>query len=153
MAKTLLVIEVEYDPATTDPEALASAADTLLGTALSTPGILDEYGTPQFEEFLVATYLTGKPTAALCAFLQAEIHNCTAPNGSGEPTTLATATGSMAQMPNDVVVEVVGSDIEVDEAGEDLIAEMVAAELQLFRQLYGDDCEMQQIIDLADGTS
>ena len=46
--KTKLSIEVEFDPQQTDAESLASAADTLLQTALSTPGVLDEYGNPQF---------------------------------------------------------------------------------------------------------
>ena len=39
----------------TDPEALASAADRLLETVLSTPGIVEEYGDPRFGEFFVAT--------------------------------------------------------------------------------------------------
>ena len=53
MAKTTLTLDVEYDDQVTDPESLASAADRLLKTALSTPGILDEYGNPRFGEFLV----------------------------------------------------------------------------------------------------
>jgi hypothetical protein len=44
MHKTNLTIEVRYDPKLTDPEGLAAALDRLLETALSTPGILDEYG-------------------------------------------------------------------------------------------------------------
>jgi hypothetical protein len=50
---TLLVIEVEYDDEVTDAESVAAAADTLLETALSTPGILDEYGNPSFDRFQV----------------------------------------------------------------------------------------------------
>jgi hypothetical protein len=46
-----LTIEVEYDDEITDPESLASAADILLETAVSTPGILDDYGNPKFESF------------------------------------------------------------------------------------------------------
>jgi hypothetical protein len=38
----------------TDPEGIACAADKLLETILSTPGIMDEYGNPHFGEFLVA---------------------------------------------------------------------------------------------------
>jgi len=51
--KCTLTIEVEYDPEVTDPDSIASAADQLLKTALSTPGILDEYGNPKFDEFFV----------------------------------------------------------------------------------------------------
>ena len=51
--KTTLTVEVEYDPAKTDPEGLACAMDRLLETALSTPDILSEYGNPTVGEFLV----------------------------------------------------------------------------------------------------
>lgn len=51
--KTTLTIDIDYDPGITDPEALASTADRLLKTALSTPGIMKEYGTPRFGEFFV----------------------------------------------------------------------------------------------------
>ena len=51
--KTKLSIEVEFDGDQTDAGSLASAADTLLKTALSTPGVLDEFGTPQFGEFFI----------------------------------------------------------------------------------------------------
>jgi hypothetical protein len=44
-------LEVTYDPEITDPDSLASALDTLMETALSTPGILDEYGAPRIDEF------------------------------------------------------------------------------------------------------
>ena len=57
--KTTLTVEIEYDPATTDPEGLACAMDRLLETALSTPGIMEEYGNPTVGEFFVA-----KETAA-----------------------------------------------------------------------------------------
>ena len=56
-AKTVeckLHITLQYDPETTDPESLASAMDTLLETALSTPGVLDDYGTVQLSEFYVS---------------------------------------------------------------------------------------------------
>ena len=54
MKKTTLTVEIEYAPALTDPEGLASAMDRLLETALSTPGILEDYGTPTIGEFFVA---------------------------------------------------------------------------------------------------
>jgi len=54
MAKTTLTLDIEYDDEVTDPEALASAADRLLETILSTPGIVEEYGDPRFGEFFVA---------------------------------------------------------------------------------------------------
>ena len=57
--KTTLTVEIEYDPAMTDPEGLASAMDRLLETALSTPGIMEDYGVPTIGEFFVA-----KETAA-----------------------------------------------------------------------------------------
>lgn len=46
-----LVIDVTYDENLTDPEALSEAFDHLLETALSTPGILDDYGCPEVGEF------------------------------------------------------------------------------------------------------
>ena len=52
--KTTLTVEIEYDPAMTDEEGLACAMDRLLETALSTPGIFDEYGNPKVGEFFVA---------------------------------------------------------------------------------------------------
>jgi hypothetical protein len=52
--KTTLTVEVEYDPARTDPEGLACAMDRLMETALSIPGALDEYGNPEVGEFLIA---------------------------------------------------------------------------------------------------
>ena len=54
MAKTTLTVDVEYDDQVTDPESIASAADLLLETALSTPGIMEEYANPRFGEFFVA---------------------------------------------------------------------------------------------------
>jgi hypothetical protein len=50
--KTTLTIEVEFDETLTDAESVATAADKLLETALSTPDILAEYGDPKFGEFL-----------------------------------------------------------------------------------------------------
>ncbi len=54
MAKTTLICDVEYNAELTDPEGLASAADRLMETVLSTPGIMEEYGNPHFGEFFVA---------------------------------------------------------------------------------------------------
>jgi len=51
--QTTLTIDVNYDPAVTDPESLASAADRLFETVLSTPGIMDKYANPSFGEFSV----------------------------------------------------------------------------------------------------
>lgn len=51
LKRATLCVGVHYDDENTDPEALASALDSLLGTALSTPGILDDYGAVHFEEF------------------------------------------------------------------------------------------------------
>jgi len=85
------------------------------------------------------------PSPELCAFLEAEIHNCTAPNGSGEPTTLLTAVGSLSQMPDEVLAEI------IDESTDGM---QLQEELQSFRRLYGDDCDMQWLIDqAADGRS
>jgi hypothetical protein len=53
--KTVLTVEVTYNRRFTDPEGLAVALDRLLETALSTTGILEEYGTPNFGEFFVAS--------------------------------------------------------------------------------------------------
>ena len=50
MAKAILMLQVEFDPEKTDAESIAVAADRLLETALSTPGILEEYGNPTFRE-------------------------------------------------------------------------------------------------------
>jgi hypothetical protein len=51
--KATFTIDVEFDPNATDAESIASAADRLLKTALSTPGIMDEYANPQFGPFFV----------------------------------------------------------------------------------------------------
>jgi len=49
--QTTLELVVEYDDGATDPEALASALDRLVETAVSTPGILSEYGNPRLGAF------------------------------------------------------------------------------------------------------
>ena len=51
--KTTLTVDIEYDPKVTDPDILASAMDRLITTALSTPGILDEYENPSVGSFFV----------------------------------------------------------------------------------------------------
>ena len=53
MAKTTLTLDIDYDPDLTDPEGLACAMDRLLETALSTPGILDDYDNPHIGKFFV----------------------------------------------------------------------------------------------------
>ena len=49
--KVTLTKEAGYDDDCTDPDALAVALDTLMETAASTPGILDEYGDVKIGEF------------------------------------------------------------------------------------------------------
>lgn len=46
-------IKVQYDPKSTEVDSLATALDKLLDTALSTPGILDEYGCPELGSFVM----------------------------------------------------------------------------------------------------
>ncbi len=58
---TTLTVEIEYNPQKTDPDGLASAMDRLLETALSTPGIMEEYGNPTVREFFVAKEKTAPP--------------------------------------------------------------------------------------------
>jgi len=53
MRNTVLSLTVRYDPDRTDPESIAAAMDRLLEMAMSTPGILDDYGEVSVEEFLV----------------------------------------------------------------------------------------------------
>lgn len=55
MQTAVLYIPVEFDPALTDAEGIANAADTLLATALSTPGVLDDYGNPTFGNCVIPT--------------------------------------------------------------------------------------------------
>ncbi|MCE9553860.1 MAG: hypothetical protein K8T91_10870 [Planctomycetes bacterium] len=55
LQKATLTVEVTYDPEVTDAESIANAADRLLETAVSTPGILEEYGSPTFDSFYVAS--------------------------------------------------------------------------------------------------
>jgi len=54
MQNAFLQIPVEYDPQAADAEGIANAADILLETALSTPGVLDDYGNPRFGTFCIA---------------------------------------------------------------------------------------------------
>ena len=51
MKKTTLSIEVEYDEKKTDPEGMACAMDILMKTALSDPGLIEEYGNPKIGKF------------------------------------------------------------------------------------------------------
>ena len=50
-----LQVNVFYKPTVVNPERLAAVLDQLLRTALSTPGILEEYGDPRVREFFVAS--------------------------------------------------------------------------------------------------
>lgn len=56
--KTLKVVTlqltVRFNGDVTDGESLCSALDTLLETAMSTPGILDEYDNPKVSGFEIA---------------------------------------------------------------------------------------------------
>jgi hypothetical protein len=52
---TRLYFDVDYDDNLTDPEGLASAVDVLMETALSTPGILEDYGDPRIGPCFVLT--------------------------------------------------------------------------------------------------
>jgi hypothetical protein len=54
-----LYFAVEYDDSKTDAESVATALDALMETALSTPGVLDEYGPVDVGEFLVGSADTG----------------------------------------------------------------------------------------------
>lgn len=59
-------IKVDYDDQHTDPDALGEALDRLMETALSTPGILDEYGHVEVGEFEIpldscVIVVTGNP--------------------------------------------------------------------------------------------
>ena len=65
--KTTLTLEIEYDPALTDPDGLASAMDRLMETAFSTPGIMAEYGDPTVGEFLIVDENSPKPGSAIVA--------------------------------------------------------------------------------------
>ncbi|SHG88619.1 hypothetical protein [Bradyrhizobium erythrophlei] len=48
-----LKLSVRYDDSITDAESLCDALDTLIETATSTIGILDEYGDPKIHSFAV----------------------------------------------------------------------------------------------------
>ena len=53
MRYAILKVVVEYDETKTDAESVATALDRLMETAMSTPGILEEYGNPDVGEFLI----------------------------------------------------------------------------------------------------
>lgn len=56
MIKTaMLRIAVEFDDENTDADGIATALDRLLETAMSTPGILDEYGDVGIGDFFIIT--------------------------------------------------------------------------------------------------
>lgn len=51
MTKARMFVDVSFDERVTDAEALACALDRLMETAMSIPGVLDEYGNPTVGEF------------------------------------------------------------------------------------------------------
>jgi len=53
--KKYLTLPVTFDADKTDLDSLASAIDQLMETALSTPGILDEYGVVEIGPLEVPT--------------------------------------------------------------------------------------------------
>ena len=56
----VLTVTVDYDPDITDGESIAAAMDLLMSAALSTHGILDDYGRPDIGQFFVDTDLGRK---------------------------------------------------------------------------------------------
>jgi len=58
-SKTRLYVAVRFDDGATDIESLATAMDILMKTALSTPGILDDYGNPAIGKFFVSSESVG----------------------------------------------------------------------------------------------
>jgi hypothetical protein len=48
-SQTTIRVPVRYNAKATDPQSLAAAIDRLLETAISSPGILEEYGNPTIE--------------------------------------------------------------------------------------------------------
>jgi hypothetical protein len=53
------VLPVEYDDEVTNPAEIAEALDRLMATALSTPGVLDDCGSPRVDEFFPAAATLG----------------------------------------------------------------------------------------------
>lgn len=76
----------------------------------------------------------------MVAFLEAEAHNCTAPNGSGEPTTLATAANSLAQMPTEILAETVGTQFDFFNRA------AFEGEFKALVEKFGNDCDMRNLI-------
>jgi len=58
-SKTRMTVMIRFDEGVTDAESLATAMDTLMETALSTPGILDDYGNPTIDKFFVDSESVG----------------------------------------------------------------------------------------------
>jgi hypothetical protein len=58
-------VAITYDPRQTDEESLCTALDTLMTTALSTPGILDDYGPVDVGDFYPAGVVAPEATQAL----------------------------------------------------------------------------------------
>jgi len=51
MKEVTFTVTVTFDPEITDEDSIATALDRLMETALSTPGIFDDYGNPEVGEF------------------------------------------------------------------------------------------------------
>jgi hypothetical protein len=51
--KARLYFDVQFNGHKTDPEGLASAMETLIETAMSTPGVMEEHGDPNVGECFV----------------------------------------------------------------------------------------------------
>jgi hypothetical protein len=58
--KGFLKLPVTFDDQKTDLDSVASALDTLMETALSTPGILDEYGVVEVGPLVVESRKASK---------------------------------------------------------------------------------------------
>lgn len=51
-----LVVEIDYDPEATDPEALAAMMDHFYQAVSNTFDVGEDYGDPVVHEFFVASY-------------------------------------------------------------------------------------------------
>ena len=83
--KTTLPWMSSMTPGDRSRSLIASAADRLMETALSTPGIMEEYGDPRFGEFFVAP--ADKTRPSIDEAVEAFIHD----NSSDTPRGLRDA--------------------------------------------------------------
>jgi hypothetical protein len=86
--RTTLTVDIKYNGRRTDPDALASAMDRLLETALSTPGILDDYGNPAIGEFFVASAAAEETTTTFRPKVVLNISGGVLQDVFGSPTAL-----------------------------------------------------------------